>query len=183
MKVKNYVGTILLAGLLLGCNQEENKKSNGVEKVSENIQITLTQKELEENKDDNSKAQLLVKKAVLNEMLITKLTEEQNKKLDELKKNLEMEFFLEAQAAKNVQIKDYEILELYKKNSEKLKEGNVVDIFPQLQQALYVQKIASGKTTVLNEIIAKYNLNEELKKYQISSEEEKKETDDGKSQK
>lgn len=182
MQVKKYAGIMLLLGLLLGCNQEGIKTNVGAEKMSGSNKITLTQQELEENKDANLRAQLLVKKAVLNEMSIMKLTEEQNKKLNELKNNLEMEFFLEVQASKNVQIKDYEILELYKKNADKLKEGNVVDIFPKLQQALYVEKIASGKTVVLNEIITKYNLNDELKKYQSVQGVEKKEAPEEKSQ-
>ena len=131
-------------------------------------EVFLTQEEQKELKDANLKAQVLVKKAVLNEMSKVRLTEEQLKKLNELKENLEMEFFLEVQAAKKIKIKDYEILELYKENVEKLKDANVIEVFPQLQQALYVQKLADGKREVINSIIEKYKLNDELKKYVVN---------------
>lgn len=137
-----------------------------------NKNITLTQEELKELKelsDDNLKAQILVKKAILNEVEKQKLTEEQLKKLNELKQNLEIEFFLEIQAAKKIQIKDYEILQLYKENAEKLKDANIVEIFPQLQQALYIQKVTEGKKEVVNSIIEEYKLNDELKKYSTST--------------
>lgn len=130
--------------------------------------VGLTQEELKELKDDNTKAQLLVRKAVLNEMGKTEFTEEQTKKLNELKKNLEIEFFLEIQAAKNIQIKDYEVLELYKENAEKLKDANIVEVFPRLQDALYIQKLTEGKKRVLNSYIEEYDLNNELKKYSTS---------------
>lgn len=166
--IKNYIKIFLLMGLIVGCNQKNKVEGN----IMTNKNITLTQEELKELKelsDDNLKAQILVKKAILNEVEKQKLTEEQLKKLNELKQNLEIEFFLEIQAAKKIQIKDYEILQLYKENAEKLKDANIVEIFPQLQQALYIQKVTEGKKEVVNSIIEEYKLNDELKKYSTST--------------
>lgn len=177
MKIKNCIKILLLTSLFIGCNQENKLKEGNVMNKKE---VTLTQEEQKELKDDNLKAQVLVRKAVLNEMSKLKLTEEQTKRLNELKEDLEMEFFLEVQAAKKVQIKDYEVLELYKENVEKLKDANVVEVFPQLQQALYVQKLAEGKKEVINSIIEEYKLNDELKKYTVGLSEPNKNDASGK---
>lgn len=174
MKIKNCIKILLLASLIMGCNQKNKKEDNKMI----NKEIILTQEELKELKDDNLKAQLLVKKAVLNKMRKSKLTEEQVYKLNELKENLEMEFFLEIQAAKKIQVKDYEILELYKENAEKLKDANVIEVFPQLQRALYVQKLADEKKEIINSIIEEYKLNDELKKYSTSIPKSKTETNE-----
>lgn len=174
MKMKRYIKVLLLASLAVGCNQKNKVEDNVMIKKN----IILTQEELKELKDDNLKAQLLVKKAVLNEMEKSKLTEEEIKKLNELKQNLEMEFFLEIQAAKKIQIKDYEVLELYKKNADNLKDADIVEVFPQLQQALYIQKLADGKKEVINSIIEEYKLNDELKKYSIPLPKSKSETNE-----
>ena len=138
------------------------------------MQIKLTKKELEtigENKD--AVAQLLVRKAILTEMEKKEYTEEEKKYLEEMKINMEIEFYLNSIAQKTVQIYDYELLEVYKNNTEILKDKNTVDVYPQLQQALFNQKLGEEKIKVINEIIEKYGVNEILKEY-IKPEEEKK---------
>ena len=138
------------------------------------MQIKLTQKELKiigENKD--AVAQLLVRKAILAEMEKKEYTEEEKKYLEEMKINMEIEFYLNSIAQKTVQIYDYELLEVYKNNTEILKDKNTVDVYPQLQQALFNQKLGEEKIKVINEIIEKYGVNEILKEY-IKPEEEKK---------
>ena len=112
--------------------------------------IKLTKKELEvlgENKD--AIAQLLVRKAILEEM----------------KLNMEIEFYLNSIAQKTVQIYDYELLEVYKNNTEALKDKNTVEVYPQLQQALFNQKLGEEKVKVINELVEKYKINEVLKEY------------------
>ena len=112
--------------------------------------IKLTKKELEalgENKD--AIAQLLVRKAILEEM----------------KLNMEIEFYLNSIAQKTVQIYDYELLEVYKNNAELLKDKNTVEVYPQLQQALFNQKLGEEKVKVINEIVEKYKINDVLKEY------------------
>ncbi len=128
--------------------------------------IKLTEKELEnikENKD--AIAQLLVKKAILNEMKEKDYNEEEKKYLEELKTNMEIEFYLTSIAQKDVNISDYELLEMYKNNSEALKDKTITDVYPQLQQALINKKINEKKLGVINEIIEKHKLNEILKEY------------------
>lgn len=135
--------------------------------------IKLTEKELEnvrENKD--AIAQLLVRKAILNEMKEKKYTAEEEKHLEELKLNMEIEFYLTTIAQNNITISDYELLEVYKNNSELLKDKNTVEIYPQLQQALFNKKLGEEKVKVINEIVEKYKINDVLKEY-IKPEEEK----------
>lgn len=128
--------------------------------------IKLTEKELEnikENKD--AIAQLLVKKAILNEMKEKDYNEEEKKYLEELKTNMEIEFYLTSIAQNDVNISDYELLEIYKNNSEALKDKTITDVYSQLQQALINKKINEKKLGVINEIIEKHKLNEILKEY------------------
>ena len=128
--------------------------------------IKLTKKELEvlgENKD--AIAQLLVRKAILAEMENKKYTEEEKKYLEEMKINIEVEFYLNSIAQKTVQIYDYELLEVYKNNTEALKDKNTVEVYPQLQQALFNQKLGEEKVKVINELVEKYKINEVLKEY------------------
>lgn len=69
------------------------------------MQIKLTKEEIEklgENKDGI--AQLLVRKAILAEMEKKKYTEEEKKYLEEMKINIEVEFYLNSIAQKAVWI-------------------------------------------------------------------------------
>lgn len=138
--------------------------------------IKLTKKELEtlgENKD--AIAQLLVRKAILEEMGKKEYTEEEKKYLEEMKLNMEIEFYLNSIAQKTVQIYDYELLEVYKNNAELLKDKNTVEVYPQVQQALFNQKLGEEKVKVINEIVEKYKINDVLKEYIKVEESAKKE--------
>ena len=128
--------------------------------------IKLTKKELEvlgENKD--AIAQLLVRKAILEEMEKKEYTEEEKRYLEEMKLNMEIEFYLNSIAQKTVQIYDYELLEVYKNNTEALKDKNTIEVYPQLQQALFNQKLGEEKVKVINELVEKYKINDVLKEY------------------
>lgn len=138
--------------------------------------IRLTEKELnnvKENKD--AIAQLLVKKAILNEIKEKKYNDEEKKSLEELKTNIEIEFYLTSIAQNNITISNYEILEIYKNNSETLKDKPVAEIYPQLQQALINKKVNENKLGVINEIIERYKVNEILKEYVGEDNKEKEE--------
>lgn len=141
------------------------------------MQIKLTKEELKKlngNKDEI--AQLLVRKAILAEMENKEYTEEEKKYLEEMRLNMEIEYYLNSIAQKTVQIYDYELLEVYKNNAEFLKDKNTMDIYPQLQQALFNQKLGEEKVKVINGIVEKYKINDLLKEYTpISTEEVKKE--------
>ena len=130
------------------------------------MQIKLTKEEIEKlggNKDGI--AQLLVRKAIITEMEKKEYTEEEKKYLEDMKLNIEIEFYLNSIAQKSVQIYDYELLEIYKNNTEVLKDKNTVEIYPQLQQALFNQKLGEEKVKVINEIVEKYKINNALKEY------------------
>ena len=130
------------------------------------MEIKLTKEELKRlNGNKDGIAQLLVRKAVLTEMKNREYTEEEKKYLEEMKLNMEIEFYLNSIAQKTVQIYDYELLEVYKNNAELLKDKNTVEIYPQLQQALFNQKLGEEKVKVINEIVEKYKINDILKEY------------------
>ena len=139
------------------------------------MEIKLTKEELKRlNGNKDGIAQLLVRKAVLTEMENKEYTEEEKKYLEEMKLNMEIEYYLNSIAQKTVQIYDYELLEVYKNNAELLKDKNTVEIYPQLQQALFNQKLGEEKVKVINEIVEKYKINDILKEY-IPLEEKKEE--------
>ncbi|MDU1911036.1 hypothetical protein [Fusobacterium sp.] len=128
--------------------------------------IKLTEMELEILKDNKDGiAQLLVRKAILAEMEKKVYTEEEKKYLEEMKLNMEIEFYLNSIAQKTVQIHDYELLEVYKNNAELLKDKNTVEVYPQLQQALFNQKLGEEKVKIINDLIEKYKINDVLKEY------------------
>lgn len=139
------------------------------------MEIKLTKEELKRlNGNKDGIAQLLVRKAILTEMENKEYTEEEKKYLEEMKINMEIEYYLNSIAQKTVQIYDYELLEVYKNNAELLKDKNTVEIYPQLQQALFNQKLGEEKVKVINEIVEKYKINDILKEY-IPLEEKKEE--------
>ena len=130
------------------------------------MEIKLTKEELKRlNGNKDGIAQLLVRKAVLTEMENKEYTEEEKKYLEEMKLNMDIEYYLNSIAQKTVQIYDYELLEVYKNNAELLKDKNTVEIYPQLQQALFNQKLGEEKVKVINEIVEKYKINDILKEY------------------
>ncbi|MEE0139784.1 MAG: hypothetical protein U0I28_15525, partial [Fusobacterium ulcerans] len=55
--------------------------------------------------------------------------------------------------------------EVYKNNTEALKDKNTVEVYPQLQQALFNQKLGEEKVKVINELVEKYKINDVLKEY------------------
>lgn len=128
--------------------------------------LALTKEELEKYKNDkNGIGQLLVKKAILKEMEEKEYSKEEKEQLDELKLNLEIEFYLNLVAQKDIIIYDYEILEAYKENSETLKDKNIIEIYPQLKQYIFNKKLSEEKVKLTNNLIDKYKVNDSLKKY------------------
>lgn len=128
--------------------------------------LTLTKEELEKYKNDkNGIGQLLVKKAILKEMEEKKYSKEEKEQLEELKLNLEIEFYLNLIAQKDIIIYDYEVLEVYKENSEALKDKNIIEIYPQLKQYIFNKKLSEEKVKLTNNLIDKYKVNDSLKKY------------------
>ena len=75
---------------------------------------------------------------------------------------------------------DYELLEMYKNNAELLKDKNTVEVYPQLQQALFNQKLGEEKVKIINKLVEKYKINDVLKEYVKIEEPEEKEENKGK---
>ncbi|MDR3258017.1 MAG: hypothetical protein LBT51_00195 [Fusobacteriaceae bacterium] len=132
--------------------------------------IELNPQELEQAKGDpNIMASMLVRKAIVEEMSKREFTNEEKFQLEIAKKNLEIEFFLNILAQKDIKIEDHEILKIYQENAESLKDKNMVEIFPQLRQALFNQKLGEAKVKVINSFIEQYKLNDVLKEYAPAS--------------
>ena len=74
---------------------------------------------------------------------------------------------------------DYELLEVYKNNAELLKDKNTVEVYPQLQQALFNQKLGEEKVKIINKLVEKYKINDVLKEYVKIEEPEEKEENKG----
>ena len=145
--------------LLGGCGNEESKAP----KVAA---IKLTEQEIKDTgNNSNIGAQLLVKKAVLKEMNGVKYTEDEKKELEELKKNIEIEYFLNKKAMETTNVDDMEVLQVYQNNIDKLKEADIVTILPQLKEQMLLQRREEEKVKYMNSLVEKYDLNSELKKY------------------
>ena len=133
------------------------------------LEITKVELEqLEGNKD--RMLQLLLKKALLKEMVEKKYTEQEKAILAELKENTEVEFYLNCISKKDIQIEQHELLEVYKNNLETLKDKNISEVFPQLQQAIVNQKLREEKIKTINQIIEKHKLNDLMEKYSNETE-------------
>lgn len=147
---------VLLFG---GCKTQENA-------TEKNLKITLTQEEVKEAENNsNIGAQLLVRKAILKEMSSIKYTEEEKKELEEIKKNVEIDYFLNKKAMETTKVDDMEVLQVYQNNADKLKDTDITIILPQLKEQMILQRREEEKVKYMNTLVEKYNLNEELKKY------------------
>ena len=104
-----------------------------------------------------------------------KYSEEEKKELEELKKNLELEYFLNKKAMETTAVDDMEVLQVYQNNIDKLKEGDIVEILPQLKNQMLLQRREEEKVKYMNSLVEKYDLNGELKKYFPEAEEKQEE--------
>lgn len=128
--------------------------------------IKLDSIELEKVKGDaNSVAQALVKKAIEEEMKIRPFSEEELSALSEMKKNVEIEYFLNLLAQNKITVSEVEVLEAYKNNLAAFGDKNVTDIYSQLHQLVFNQKLGAEKATIVNNLVSKYGLNDVLKEY------------------
>lgn len=157
---------ILTASVLLigGCGVKESTAS----KIAK---ITLTEQEAKDTAENsNAAAQILVRKAILQEMRGVKYSEDEKKELEELKKNIEIEYFLNKKAMETANVDDMEVLQVYQNNIDKLKEGDIVTILSQLKNQMLLQRREEEKVKYMNSLVEKYDLNNELKKYFPESE-------------
>lgn len=148
----------------------ENKQEVKESPKASNIVLTEEEIKSSENNSDIG-AQILVRKAILKEMDEEKYTPEEKKELEEIKKNVEIDYFLNKKAMETTNVDDMEVLEVYQNNIEKLKDGDITLILPKLKEQMILQRREEEKIKYMNSLVEKYNLNEELRKH--FSEEEK----------
>lgn len=162
--MKKFLTLSVLTFLFVACenNTSENKVSGKIE---------LTKEEIEKTKDNsNAAAGLLVRKAILKEMSEYEYTEEEKKELEEIKTNVEIEYFLNRQGIKSAKVEDTEVLQVYQNNIDKLKDADIVKVMPEIKEKMLIQRAGEEKIKYMNSLVEKYKLNDELKKYFPESE-------------
>ena len=159
---KNLIILGAFVFLLSGC---------GTEQKSKEVKISLTEQEVKDSENNsNAAAQILVKKAVLKEMENVKYSEEEKKELEEIKENIELEYFLNKKAMETANVDDMEVLQVYQNNIDKLKDADITAVLPQLKDQMLFQRREEEKVKYMNSLVEKYKLNDELKKYFPESE-------------
>ena len=159
---KNLIILGAFVFLLSGCGTEQKPKE---------VKISLTEQEVKDSENNsNAAAQILVKKAVLKEMENVKYSEEEKKELEEIKENIELEYFLNKKAMETANVDDMEVLQVYQNNIDKLKDADITAVLPQLKDQMLFQRREEEKVKYMNSLVEKYKLNDELKKYFPESE-------------
>ena len=159
---KQLLLSMIFVLLMAGCGANGNANTNTATKVQP---ITLTETEMKEvGTNSNAAAQLLVRKAILKEMGENKYTEQEKKELEEIKKNVELEYFLNKKAMESVKVDDMEVLQVYQNNIDKLKDTDIVQVLPQLKDQMLLQRREEAKVNYMNSLVEKYDLNSEIKK-------------------
>ena len=154
---KNLIILGAFVFLLSGCGTEQKPKE---------VKISLTEQEVKDTENNsNAAAQILVKKAVLKEMENVKYSEEEKKELEEIKENIELEYFLNKKAMETANVDDMEVLQVYQNNIDKLKDADITAVLPQLKDQMLFQRREEEKVKYMNSLVEKYKLNDELKKY------------------
>lgn len=125
--------------------------------------VELTPTEVTQlNGDTNKGAELLIRKAILNDMSKYNYTSTEKNNLQLMKENLEIEYYLNTVAAKKVNISDEEVVAIYNNNRDKLKGIKAEVALPQIREQLYLQQINNEKVNYINSLVEKYQLNSKL---------------------
>lgn len=150
--------------LIAGC---QNQK---VEVPQKEIKINLTAAELKEanNNADNIKL-LLMKKSILKEMAAAEYSVKEKEELNQLKENMEIEYFLNKKATEMVTITDNDILKIYQNNIDKLKDMDINEVLVQIKNNIMTNEIHSKKLEYLNSLAAKYELDKKVNEYITNS--------------
>jgi hypothetical protein len=149
---------ILVLGLV-GC--QTNKKD--VTKNNKDI-VTLTKNEKElANGNPNIGAQLLVRKAVLNEMKQADISDKEKFELEFIKDNIAINYYLEKMLDKNIQITEATIQQVYEENKDKFPDKSLEEVHDQIEQLLLEQMKNEKLITYYNQLVDKYKLNDALK--------------------
>ena len=152
MKKYLLLGSIILL-LITGCSNITPK-------------VELTPTEITKlNGDSNKGAELLIRKAILNDMTKYNYTLEEKEALKENKENLEIEFYLNRLATKRAKVTDEQVINIYEANKVQLKNISPEIALPQIKEQLLLQQVNFEKINYINSLIEKYNLNDIFKSY------------------
>lgn len=165
--MKKLIFIFALLAIFSACNHTMTQQDNILELTKEELAFV--------GNNSNAAASLLIKKAVEKEMSTYQYTPQEQKELNRAIENIKLEFFLNRVASKNTRIDDVEVLEIYKKNADKLKDSDIVEVLPEIKEGLFLQRVGEEKVKYMNSLIEKYDLNNTLKKYfpEIDAPEEK----------
>lgn len=148
----------VFAALMTGCQQPEKAEKKAV--------ISLNSAELKDIKNNFEEIRLsLVRKSVLKEMEGIKYSKEEKEYLENLKKETDIEFFLNKKAMEKVKVEDEKVLEIYHQNIDSLKEFNINEALIQIKNELTKQQVYLEKIEYVNSLMEKYNIEETAKKY------------------
>ncbi len=155
---KSLILLSMFAFILGGCESKTLADNN--------TNIVLTEQDVKDAENNsNIGAQILVRKAVLKEMQNEKYTEEEKKELEDIKENVEIEYFLNKKAMATTNIDDMEVLQVYQNNADKFTNADITVILPQIKEQMLIQKREEEKIKYMNSLVEKYKLNDELKKH------------------
>lgn len=154
-KVIMLICTLFIIGC--GGQSQDLETGNSVKLSKEEVEVA--------GNDQNMIAQFLIKNAILREKEVITFTKEEEKRLENLKDNLELEFFIEKNSVNGTEANPLEILKVYEDNKDKFNGTKLEVVAPQIEQLIINQKLQKNKIRYINEIIAKYDLNAKLKEY------------------
>lgn len=146
----------------MGCESGTTATTKSVEKKEEIAKIELTEEE--KALDKNVVAKLLVYKALLAETNQASYTEDELKRIEISQNELKINYFIDREIRKIVQVSQDEISVFYKENKKKLyPKKSLEKVLNDVYNRVYNIKYEKLKVSKYNEIIEKYKLNDLLK--------------------
>ena len=152
---------------LVGCND------TSADAQANRISLTKQEKELA-NGNPNIGAQLLVRKAVLQEIKNAKLTDKEKFELQFVKDEAAVSYYVQKTIGKDIKISDETIKDIYEKNKKQFKDMPVNDARAQIEAVLAQQQQNQKVAEYYNGLVEKYKLNDSLKAEFPQKEEAKK---------
>lgn len=142
---------------MVGCQQEKQEKQT-------NNTVTLTQyeKDLAQN-DSNIGAQLLVRKAVLEDMKKQNMSDKEKLELEFAKDNAAITYYLEKKL-NDIKITEDEVKKVYEENKDKLEGKTFDEVHNELKNLIKNYKKNQELIGYYNGLVEKYKLNDSLKK-------------------
>lgn len=158
---------LLLSFGMIGCNEEKKNEEKKIEdnliKNEENIMLTPEEKAMI-NGNATIGAQLLVRKAVLNEIKRAKLTDKEKLEMEFVKDDAAISYYLRKILGEKINVSEEAIKKVYEENKEKLGEKELKDVHDDLKRAIVNTVQNERLVNYYNGLVEKYKLNDTLKK-------------------